>query len=73
MRLPSISQLSQGMSTSRAMPRNWLRLARISSMKIAGTTSAGDTTSDMPATVMAEKPKPAKPRTMPAANTTHRL
>ncbi len=42
-------------------------------MKIAGTTSAGDTTSDMPATVIAEKPKPAKPRTMPAANTTQRL
>ena len=28
--------------------------------------------SDSPATHRAEKPKPAKPRTMPAAKTTHR-
>jgi hypothetical protein len=58
---------------SREIPRSWLKLASTSSMKMAGTTSAGEITSDKPASVTAEKPKPAKPRTAPAEKTTKRL
>jgi len=42
-------------------------------MKIAGTTLAGETSSARPATLSAEKPKPAKPRTTPAPKTISRL
>ena len=42
-------------------------------MIMGGTTCAAGMNSDSPATHSAEKPKPAKPRTMPAAKTTHRL
>ncbi len=71
--LPNASQLSQGQSASFNAPRNRLMLASTSSMKIGGTTWAGVANSDRPATHSAEKPKPEKPRTMPAANTTSRL
>ena len=67
--LPSTSQLSQDQLASRKAARNSVRLASTSSTKIGGTTWAGGANSDSPATHSAEKPKPAKPRTMPAAST----
>lgn len=40
---------------------------------MAGTNLAGETRSTRPATLSAEKPKPTKPRTMPAQKTMARL
>ena len=41
-------------------------LASISSIIAAGTMRCGDSQRDMPATMNADRPKPAKPRTAPA-------
>ena len=64
--MPISSDFNHAMSNSRTALRQTLMLAKISSTSTAGTTAAGAMNSEMPATVSAENPNPAKPLTTPA-------
>ncbi len=69
-RLPHSSALNPPRSASCSALRIMPTLASTSSDITAGTTWVGGTNSARPATVSAAQPKPAKPRTMPAASDT---